>query len=587
MGAFFICKKDNVDHVKPAFVLFSEMGFTSPTSIEVGEWVLFAYPKMATAAFNIASDHDSRLVSVGTPIYRGLDYSGSLAALIKDFLSGSIDTEQLVGQYTLLFCRGDTIEILCDPLRSKHLFTDIDHRMLSSHMLPISQCLDGDLHVNRNAVYEKFLTGIIMPPNTLFEEIVQIDKSVEEDITREGTGIQFTRIMPLCVSRSGATTFKECLVEQADALRNYFEMLDAAGRDGTDIGLSGGYDSRLGLACLNQYTRVKMHLHSHATEDVHQKDLMIAKQMADHVGVPCHTVPTRKLSHCDHVDDILRKSILYFDGRSSFSIGGCGEVYTASYRRESTEGTPFSLTGVGGELYRNVFDIGFRSIRFDRFMEDKVFSQCFRRAIPESLYQELKDDIINRAAARLGIDQRGRQSKAVAHRYYCEIMMPDGQGVALDAYNQVSCCVAPFMEPRIISKGYEAIPFHHSGGEFEGKLIGYIDPGLAEIPSSYGYPIASRSMKAKIKESLRTYIPTFLWGKFSTVMNSQHKGCSSSEITNELYVNSKTMKEAFSYMIRLFPEVSFFDYLQTGEDIRRTQFISMTLFMLRERIKNK
>ncbi len=587
MGAFFICKKENASKTKPALDMFADMGFVAPTSLEVGNWILLSFPKMVAVASNIASDGDSELVAVGTPVYKGLDYTGSIAALLQDFLYGRIDNEQLIGQYTLLFCHEDTIEIMCDPLGSKHLFTDNDYCVFSSHMLPICQYLEGDLHVNRKAFYEKFLTGIIMPPNTLFEEIVQIDKNMAEDITRECIGIGFIRGASFHASDNRATTFSESLAEQAKALQAYFELLSNTGRDGTDIGLSGGYDSRLGFACLHQYTRGKLHLHSHATENVHLKDLTIAKQMADHVGVPCHTVPTRKLSHCDHVDDILRKSILYFDGRSSFSIGGCGEVYTASYRVESTEGTPFTLTGVGGELYRNVFDIGFKTIRFDRFMEDKVFSHSFKNAIPESLYREMKDDIINRAAARLGIDQRGRQSKAVAHRYYCEIMMPDGQGTAVDAYNQVSCCVAPFMEPRIIVKGYEAIPFHHSGGEFEGKLIEYIDPGLAAIPSSYGYPLACRPVKAKIKESLRTYIPTSLWSKLSGAFIHQQKKHNSADILKELYGNSRTLEDAYSYMVSLFPEVQFSDFLRNGEDIRRAQFVAMTLFMHRERIKDK
>lgn len=206
--------------------------------------------------------------------------------------------------------------------------------------------------------------------------------------------------------------------------------------------------------------------------------------------------------------------------------------------------------------------------------------------MPESLYHETMDDIIGRAASRLGIDRRSRQPKMIAHRYYCEIMMPDGQGTALDAYNQVSHCVAPFLEPRIIAKGYEAIPFHHSGGEFEGKLIGYIDPGLAAIPSSYGYPIACRPLAAKIKEGLRAYIPASLWDKLSKVVYKRYKQHSYSETMEEFYANSQTLKKAYTYMTDLFPEITFSRFLQTGEDIRRAQFVAMTLFMFKERIAN-
>ena len=373
MGAFFIYKKNKLTNVIPALDLFAEMGFTSPTSFEIGEWVIYAYPKMAANDTNIVSDNGCTLISAGTPIYKGLDFAGSLASLLRDFLSVGIDHEQLIGQYTVLFCHGNTIEILCDPLGCKHVFTDANYSMLSSHMLPICRCVDGELHVNKSAIYEKFLTGIIMSPNTMFEEIIQIDKQIAERMTHIEQGIKFIPIDSIYASRSGTKSFRKCLAEQADALRKYFELLSNAGRNGVDIGLSGGYDSRLVLACLKEYFKGKIHLHSHATENVHMKDLTIAKQMADYVGVPCHTVATKKLCHCEHVDEILRKSVLCFDGRSSFSIGGCGEVYTASYRKESTESSSFTLTGIGGELYRNVYDIGFRSIRFDQFMENQDF----------------------------------------------------------------------------------------------------------------------------------------------------------------------------------------------------------------------
>ena len=586
MGAIFVCNINKICNPKPALDMFAEMGFAYPISFEIGTWKIYAYPKMALNISNTISDNGYTLISVGTPVYKGLDYSDSLASLLQDYQTGNINNEQLIGQYTILFCHDCSIEVLCDPLGSKHLFTDINHSMLSSHMLPICQCFDEVLHVNRKAIYEKFLTGIIMPPNTMFEEVVQIDKQEGEHITRENKGIKFVQTAGLHVYESGAKkTIKECLADQVNVLREYFEQLDNSGKNGIDIGLSGGYDSRLGLACLNKYSKAKIHLHSHSTENVHQKDLTIAKQMAEYVGAPCHTVSTKKLSHCENVDDILRKSVLYFDGRSSFSIGGCGEVYTAQYRKESTESTPFTLTGVGGELYRNIFDIGFSKIRFHHFMETKVFSQSFRKAIPEQIYREISDDIINRSAERLGIDQRKKQSKAVAHRYYCEIMMPDGQGVALDAYNQISCCIAPFLEPRIIAKGYEAIPFHRSGGEFEGKLIDYIDSGLAALPSSYGYPIGKRSIKAKLKEKIRTYISSSVWDQLASSIRKKDT-FNIEDALDDLYAHSRTLKDAYAFLTKLFPEINFEYMLQSNEDIRKIQFLAMVIYYQKGRLED-
>lgn len=583
MGGFFVYNRTKVQDVNYALELFTEMGFAAPELIQAGEWLIYAYPKMTENNSNMISDKGYTIISVGTPIYKGQDYNSSLKMLLKDYMSGSVDFNQLIGQYTILFCYGNTIDIMRDALGCKHMFTDKNHSILSSHMLPICKCLDN-IRINRKAFYEKLLTGIIMPPDTMFEDIIQIDNCIATQIMNENIGIKYIQPCGLSDPELQNKSEKQCINEQIDTLRDYFTLLNNSGKKGIDIGLSGGYDSRLVLACLNRFNNNIIHLHSHSTENVHQNDLQIANRMAEYVGVPCHTVATKKLSHCDNVDEILRKSILYFDGRSSFSIGGCGEVYTASYRMASTEETPLTMTGVGGELYRNVFDLGFRYIQFDRFLENKVFSQNSRKAIPDRIYKEIGKDIIKRAAARLGIDQSKRQSKLVAHRYYCEIMMPDGQGVALDAYNQVSCCVAPFLEPKIISKGYETNPFHHSGGEFEGKLICFIDPGLAAIPSSYGYPVGKRPLKAKIKEKMRTYIPYGMWDKLAAVTRKKDTFNMESAL-NELYANSEMLKEAYTFLTELFPEVKFIYLLHSSEDIRMIQFVAMTLYLLKERIQ--
>ncbi len=586
MGAFFLCKKNQSANMNQALEIFDEMGFASPAVFETGEWVVCAYSRMRSEDKSCISCHNCTMITAGTPIYKGMDTDGSLDALLEDYLSEKIDYQQLIGQYTILFCQGNTIEILCDPLGCKHMFTDSGHGILSSHMLPLCQCITSGLHINKKALYEKLLTGIIMSPNTVFEEIIQIDRQTAEQISQENNGIKFIQTNDFQYSGKGYRSFSECLAEQANTLRSYFEQLDKACKQGVDLGLSGGYDSRLVLACLYRFNKAKMHLHSHATENVHRQDLSIANQMAEYVGIPCHTVATKKLSHCDHIDDVLRKSVLYFDGRSSFSIGGCGEVYTASYRKESTENTPFTLTGVGGELYRNVFDIGFRSIRFNRFMEEKIFSESFRKAVSEQLYHEIKNDIIDRAASKLGIDEKSKQSKLVAHRYYCEIMMPEGQGTALDAYNQVSCCIAPFLEPSIISRGYRAIPFHHSGGEFEGKLIDFIDPGLAAITSTYGYPIGKRPIINRMKESLRTLIPTSVWNQLAAISIRRKESYGNAEkALDELYANSPTLKEAYMYLTELLPEIDLTKLILSGEEIRRIQFVAMTLYYFRERIR--
>ena len=128
MGGFFVYNKTKICNVDPALELFDEMGFTSPKSIEIGEWHIYAFHKMVVEAPNIISSAGYTLVSAGTPIYKGHDYKSSLKSLLMDYTAGSIKYNQLIGQYTILFCHENTITILMDSLGCKHLFMDKNRR---------------------------------------------------------------------------------------------------------------------------------------------------------------------------------------------------------------------------------------------------------------------------------------------------------------------------------------------------------------------------------------------------------------------------------------------------------------------------
>ena len=586
MGALFLYNKELANiNLTPVVNLFEEMGFAAPHRIEAGQWIVYAYSKMIGSHDNCVEFHGSKLISVGTPLYKRLNYNDSLKELIRDYVSESIDLNDLKGHYNLVFIKENHIEILCDPLGSKHIFADQTMNVISSHMLAICEGIPGNLSVNRNAVYEKLLTGMIMPPNTIFTNVYQINTEIRQRIEKADIGVSFLN----CQRKerdncSQQLSRQQCLDEQYEVLSSYFSGLNAQSNNGIDAGLSGGYDSRLVLACMKRFMKGKMHLHTHSTEKVHQKDLNVALRMAEYVAVPCHIEKTKKLEHSANTDEVLRKSILYFDGRSSYSIGGCGEVYTADYRKRSTENTAMTLTGIGGELYRNVFGMTDKKYKFCGFMEEKIFSHSFKKAVSHSIYESVCKDVIERTATRLGIEREKRYSRDTAHRYYCEVMMPDGQGTALDAYNQVSCCIAPFLEPDIIQEGYKSIPFHGSSGDFEGNLIAQIDEGLASIESSYGYPLNKRPTIVRIKEKARQYIPADVWTGMSNLLHMKEINKSTDiDIDNAFYYSS-TLSSAFRHLRFLLPDVDFSYLLHTGEDIRRVQFIAMTLYYYKERI---
>ena len=586
MGALFLYNKEQANiNITSVLKLFEEMGFSKPHRIETDQWNIYAYSKMVGVYNNCVEFQGVKMISIGTPLYKRLNYKDGLQELIRDYVFNRLNLSELKGHFNLLFIKNNRIIILSDLLRSKHLFVDKTMSIISSHMLAVCEGIIDNLSVNKNAVYEKLLTGIIMPPNTIFSNVHQINLDTEKKIERANIGVSFLNYQKNeRYVRSQYSSKQQCLNKQYEALSVFFSGLKPQSESGIDTGLSGGYDSRLVLACMKRFINDNIHLHTHSTENVHQKDLNVALKMAEYVNVPCHIEKTNKLEHSENIDAVLRKSILYFDGRSSYSIGGCGEVYTAYYRKKSTENIPMTLTGIGGELYRNVFGITNKKFKFCSFMEEKVFSHSFKKAVSPIIYEYISKDVHYRAAKRLGIDSGKACTREIAHRYYCEVLMPDGQGTALDAYNQVSCCVAPFMEPDIIYKGYNTIPFHGSSGDFEGDLIAEIDEGLASIESSYGYPLNKRPAIIRIKEKVRQYVPADVWSQMSNLLHLKSFNKSTNKDIDNIFYFSSTLSSAFRYLRSLFPDVEFSYLLHTGEDVRRVQFIAMTLYYYKKRI---
>lgn len=586
MGAFLVVKKNKNEHIEPALEMLHEMGFCAPLTLDAGNWRVFSFSKLIGKESSFVIGENVSIVAVGTPIYKGLGYHDTLKTLLEDYCRDRIQHDELCGQYTILFCKTDSIDVLCDSMLCKHIFVDKKREIFSSSMLAVGQSVQEKLHINKDAIYEKFLTGIIMSPNTLFSEVQQVDENIMFSVNAEHSGIHFIQKESIIKDAPSELSGKEkCVQEQAETLLQYFSELENLSADGIDMGLSGGYDSRLVLACLIQSGIKNLHLHTHQTESDHKKDIVIAKAMANYIGVPCNIVPSRHLCNCEDAEDIIRRSVLFFDGRTSFSIGGCGETYTAEYRRRATQDTPMTLTGVGGELYRNVFSLGKKKYSWNAFIDDKIASVDFKLCVSDELYKHIRSKVVNQIKARLCSCNDEYVNPFLAQRYYCEIMMPDGQGNVVDAYNQISWCIAPFLEKSIIHKGYEGIPYHGSFGGFEGEMIDTLDHGLASIKSSYGYPLNDRPLKDGLKEKARTFFSSTSWRRIAggkrKVLDSRKRA----NFLSEIEANTTFQNEALIFLMKLFPEIDLIQLALSEENGKSVLFMAATLYMFKEKIE--
>jgi hypothetical protein len=278
------------------------------------------------------------------------------------------------------------------------------------------------------------------------------------------------------------------------------------------------------------------------------------------------------------------ENLHFFDGRTSFDIGGLSSTYTTKYRAQSTEGRGFTMTGVGGEVYRNNFSIAGKKIDMQEFLRDSVFNKFFDKAVPENAIREkIKTFHLKKAENRLSTTLKGKVEMLTVRRYYSELMMPEGQGAVIDAYNQVSRCIAPFIEPNIIKEAYKGLKYFGSGGEYEGAIIHYLDPSLAHINSIYGYPFDNISLRYKVKEWVRAHISTSVWDILAQ-LRGRNSVDNDKAYLSRVCRKSMLLENALVHLKKLLPEVNYDKLLCGKSAASNVAYLAVVLYQWKDRL---
>ena len=250
MGAFLLCKEElESENIQEGLQVFNEKGFEMPVELQVGSYRLFSFQKQLVHEANIRSDGRCILAAVGTPVYKHKSYADSLDAVFEDLKSGRFEYTGMYGSYVLMFYDGAHICFVLDDMRQMPLYSSCDGRIISTSFLACSKAYGGGLTINKMACLEKLCTGMITGTSTLFAEISRsLPESMKEiEIIAEAHSVLSSRRKGEAL-RSEAQMQIGCLYNELDAIA------PLVGEYGADMGLSGGYDSRLMYGLLqNRY----------------------------------------------------------------------------------------------------------------------------------------------------------------------------------------------------------------------------------------------------------------------------------------------------------------------------------------------
>ncbi len=451
-----------------------------------GSYRLIVNRKTLAASCVNYTGHDGSASGTGTFTYRCGNPEESLRSLVSDFREGRYDPACLLGHYFIFLFLPDGFSILTDGTGLVKAWHDGDGSFLTSSFLLAARLTESRV-LNREAATENLVTGGITGAETLLRGISVFSRAS----ARLFSGIRFVIPATGEPGRSPASA-GEAAGSQAALLTGYFRSWSRlTGKSGPDIGLTGGYDSRLVLACaIDSFNDLQVHSHHRPAGS---EELRIARMIAEGEGlglVSPQVIPPEDMDD-PMLERVLESSFRFNDGNISLHCNWMEEYNTAEYRMTVLGDRRLGMSGIGGEQYRNQDRLCIKPWFFRQWLKYSCLRRVSGKAFTSARDEEL---ILDRMRSKIS-EVLGFSSGKVfidiydLKRIQNEVQIPAYRGARTDAENRLSWYLSPLADVHIASAAYGITRFLKDSKRFEGDLIKLISPALAAYPTDYGYDL--------------------------------------------------------------------------------------------------
>ena len=435
----------------------------------------------------------------GTFIYKTKSPEESLKLLLDDFTGGRFDHASLLGHYFIFLFLPSGIKILTDGTGLVKAYHDSEGSYLASSFL-LAARLHKRLSLNGAAATENLLTGGITGTETLVNEINNFSKAS----TRLFKDVEF--IFPGGNAPADNPSSRiAALNRQSELLQTYFKACrHLAETGGADLGLTGGYDSRLVLACARNHIP-DLQVHSHY-RPAGSEEWRIARRIAEGEKirfVSPEVTPPEEMDD-EKLHSVINSSFRFNDGFISLHCNWMEEYNTLEYRLSVLGGKRLGFSGIGGEQYRNQDRLYGKPWLFSQWIK-----YSYLRKVSGNVFQRGKDEqeMLERLAAKFYSITGFSSGKRFIDihdlkRIQNEVLMPAYRGARTDAENRHAWYLSPLADFHISAAAYGITGFLKDSKSFEADLIRMISPSLAAYPTDYGYDLVrGESPHARILSS--------------------------------------------------------------------------------------
>jgi hypothetical protein len=500
-GFFLISIQPNNDRsleFKAMKQAFAEIGFSAPDIVQTSDYVFAAYPDIENKSLALERYGSGDFVFIcGTCIREvGIDVTaGSALCNIKEKPA----PETLMGHYAIVMKRGGNTEITLDQFGGYHVFYNLANAIVSTSFYAICSALNR-LTLLKQSAFEYVFNGVVSGNDTLFDEVSLAP--IGATIRVGPAGLDVSRPKLRVTRKYTPLSRSESLEQSMTLLDRYFHVIAQVFGDSVCCALSGGYDSRLMLACMRRHgIRPRVFVYGHAAE----ADVSLAIEIARCEGFPLAVIDK------NHQPPISPEEFAITVHRNFLAQDVCGwagifqnnaEIFESAHR---VQGNKIAFNGGGGEIFRNFFYLLDRQFlvrellwsfysRFDPLICMEVFDR-------EGYYQALERKI----ADLLGTDEPLLARPTVEwlyHSFRCRAW--DG---AVDSLcSRYGFTAMPYLERSITEHASALRLSWKNHGVYEAELIQRADHRLARYSSVYGHDFDSPPPLSRRFADYATYL---------------------------------------------------------------------------------
>jgi hypothetical protein len=433
-----------------------------------------------------------------------------------------------------------------------HVFTNEENTVFSSSFAAVLKAGPLKYALNVPAVIENMLTGYIIGPETIVKNIYLADNQYQAKF--KNSCIKF---LPhpqdnRLENPASKLSFEQCVDQQIEVLDVYFEAFKQLVEDvgGVDIGLSGGYDSRvLALMAKRHFSQIRAHTHYHKNVTA---DEVCADKVAKELGIPFYRCAEAKQAEemmPEEFETNLDNTATYNDGRVVHDYSWLGYFRTRWYRESVLQGLKFGMNGLSGELYRNHDNHFSRTVNTREWIKGRIVGITRVRATKKVIIDEVLDYIMEKANLTLHVDLKTKITHHQTRRYFGELFSIYAAAVRMNIDNQLGMSLSPFTDygPRLAS--YETLPHLGVHGAFEAAMIKRMNLKVASFVSNYGYAFDKHPpLQKQAKYLFRGVIPCGMQNKLFNLRCSLLDTHHSREVYQQLYASMPLFRAATALM---------------------------------------